>query len=99
MKKLNKNGVTLAYEDRGAGSRAIVFIHGLGSTIAPLLRRSSFSRGLIGLSQWTCADSAQVMLPSRSTRCWFGAEDTAWLCAQLGLVKPVVVGHSMGGNV
>jgi pimeloyl-ACP methyl ester carboxylesterase len=27
------------------------------------------------------------------------AEDTAWLCAQLGLVKPVVVGHSMGGNV
>ena len=27
------------------------------------------------------------------------AEDIAWLCAQLNLVKPVFVGHSMGGNV
>jgi pimeloyl-ACP methyl ester carboxylesterase len=27
------------------------------------------------------------------------ADDLAWLCAQLGVVKPVVVGHSMGGNV
>jgi pimeloyl-ACP methyl ester carboxylesterase len=27
------------------------------------------------------------------------ADDLAWLCAQLGLAKPVVVGHSMGGNV
>ena len=27
------------------------------------------------------------------------AADIAWQCAQLGLVKPIVVGHSMGGNV
>ena len=27
------------------------------------------------------------------------AEDIAWLWAQLNLVKPVFVGHSMGGNV
>ena len=27
------------------------------------------------------------------------ADDLAWLCDQLGVVKPVVVGHSMGGNV
>jgi pimeloyl-ACP methyl ester carboxylesterase len=24
------------------------------------------------------------------------ADDLAWLCDQLGVVKPVVVGHSMG---
>jgi pimeloyl-ACP methyl ester carboxylesterase len=30
MKKPDKNGVVLAYEGRGSGSRAIVFIHGLG---------------------------------------------------------------------
>src|SRR5919108_486480 len=27
------------------------------------------------------------------------ADDVAWLCGQLGVEKPVVVGHSMGGNV
>src|SRR5262249_9102618 len=27
------------------------------------------------------------------------ADDLAWLCGQLGVAKPVVVGHSMGGNV
>jgi pimeloyl-ACP methyl ester carboxylesterase len=27
------------------------------------------------------------------------ADDLAWMCAQLGLEKPVVIGHSMGGVV
>ena len=27
------------------------------------------------------------------------AEDLAWLCTELALTKPVVVSHSMGGNV
>jgi pimeloyl-ACP methyl ester carboxylesterase len=27
------------------------------------------------------------------------ADDLAWLCAELALTKPIVVGHSMGGNV
>src|SRR6202042_1508483 len=27
------------------------------------------------------------------------ADDVAWLCTELALVKPIVVGHSMGGNV
>ena len=27
------------------------------------------------------------------------ADDLAWLCTELALVKPSVVGHSMGGNV
>jgi pimeloyl-ACP methyl ester carboxylesterase len=27
------------------------------------------------------------------------AEDIVWLCTQLNLVRPVLVGHSMGGNV
>lgn len=27
------------------------------------------------------------------------ADDLAWLCSELGLIKPIVVGHSMGGSV
>ena len=25
--------------------------------------------------------------------------DVAWMCAALGLQKPIIVGHSMGGNI
>src|SRR6202042_3225042 len=38
MKKALKDGVTLAYEERGSGSKSILFIHGLGfdhSTFEP----------------------------------------------------------------
>ncbi|MDX6460144.1 MAG: hypothetical protein QOE55_3841, partial [Acidobacteriaceae bacterium] len=27
------------------------------------------------------------------------ADDLAWLCTELALMRPIVVGHSMGGNV
>jgi pimeloyl-ACP methyl ester carboxylesterase len=27
------------------------------------------------------------------------ADDLAWLCSELGVIKPIVVGHGMGGNV
>jgi pimeloyl-ACP methyl ester carboxylesterase len=27
------------------------------------------------------------------------ADDLAWLCEKLGLIKPIVIGHSIGGNV
>ena len=27
------------------------------------------------------------------------ADDVAWLCNELGLTRPVVVGHSMGGGI
>jgi pimeloyl-ACP methyl ester carboxylesterase len=27
------------------------------------------------------------------------ANDLAWLCEKLRLIKPVVIGHSMGGNI
>src|SRR4029453_18373291 len=27
------------------------------------------------------------------------ADDVAWLCGQVGVHRPIVVGHSMGGNV
>ena len=52
MKKLNKNGVALAYQDRGAGSRAIVFIHWLGfdhSTFAPQIEFFSRTHRVIAM--------------------------------------------------
>src|SRR4051794_11395253 len=99
MKKLNKNGVTLAYQDRGATPRAMVFIHGLGfdhSTFAPQIEFFSRTHRVIAVD--LCGHGASDLGKQEYAMPVF-AEDIAWLCTQLNLVKPVFVGHSMGGNV
>ena len=99
MKKLNRNEVALAYQDRGAGARAIVFIHGLGfdhTTFGPQIELFSRTHRVIAMNL-RCHGASDA--PKREYAMPVLAEDTAWLCAQLGLVKPVVVGHSMGGTL
>ena len=52
MKKLNRNEVALAYQDRGAGARAIVFIHGLGfdhTTFGPQIELFSRTHRVIAM--------------------------------------------------
>ena len=70
MKKLNKNGVALAYQDRGAGSRAIVFIHGLGfdhSTFAPQIEFFSRTHRVIAMeSGEACIRQTEFFLGKRA---------------------------------
>lgn len=99
MNKLNKNGVTLAYQDRGAAARAIVFIHGLGfdhSTFAPQIDFFSRTHRVVAVD---LRGHGASDITNQGYSMPVFAEDVAWLCAQLNLVRPVIVGHSMGGNV
>ena len=99
MNKLNKNGITLAYQDRGTAACAIVFIHGLGfdhSTFAPQIGFFSRTHRVVAVDLRGHGESDTA---SQGYSMPLFAEDIAWLCAQLNLVRPVVVGHSMGGNI
>lgn len=80
MKQLNKNGVTLAFQDRGAGPRATVFIHGLGfdhSTFAPQIEFFSRTRRIIAVD--LRGHGASDNGTQEYTMPVF-AEDIAWLC-------------------
>ena len=91
------NGTKLAYEDRGAGKPAFVFVHGWTgdrSHFAPQAehfagRHRVVSVDLRGHGE---SDKPQGQYPIAAY-----ADDLAYMIEQLGLGRVVAVGHSMGG--
>lgn len=90
--------VTLAYEESGAGS-PIVFIHGW------CCDRSHFERQVAHFAASHRCISVDLRghgesdAPDTAYSIRGFADDVAWLCGELGVERPVVVGHSMGGAV
>ena len=97
MATIARNGISLAYDDRGAGEPIIVFVHGWTcdrSFFAPQAeyfarRHRVVSVDLRGHGE---SDKPHEPYPIRAY-----ADDIAYLIDQLGLGKVVAVGHSMGG--
>jgi pimeloyl-ACP methyl ester carboxylesterase len=101
MKKVVKEGITLAYEDVDLNpcSPPILFVHGLGCDHTVFVPQAEFfSRGQHVISIDLRGHGKSDAPDQEYTMAAF-ADDLAWLCVELGLRKPAVVGHSMGGNV
>lgn len=99
MQLIKKDDVALAYEDIGQGNQDLLFVHGWSCDHTVFARQSEFfgcshrvvSVDLRGHGKSDAPDGDYTMASF--------ADDLAWMCRELGLVKPVVAGHSMGGNV
>jgi pimeloyl-ACP methyl ester carboxylesterase len=99
---LDRNGVRLAHIEVGpvASTRPpLVFIHGwIGDHRALLPQITHFAQthrvAAIHLRGHGDSDS-----PEQDYTIAGFADDVAWQCEQLGLSKPLVVGHSLGGVV
>jgi pimeloyl-ACP methyl ester carboxylesterase len=98
MKIILNDGVHLAFDDIGVGS-PIVLVHGFACD------HRFFARQIEGLSSrhrviavdlrgHGISDAPQIDYTMQAF-----AADLAWLCGELELSRPVIVGHSMGGNV
>lgn len=75
-------------------------LYTVGAAITLLLRdRQNSSAAPIVLYRSIFVDMAKAPRPDQDYTMAGFADDLAWLCAELGLMKPIVVGHSMGGNV
>jgi pimeloyl-ACP methyl ester carboxylesterase len=99
MAQLVRDGVALAYDESGRGDPPLVFVHGLAC-----------NRGFWPSQLAHFADRHRVIVvdlrghgesdaPHERYRMQLLADDLAWTCEQLGVVRPVVVGHSIGGLV
>jgi len=99
MRKLSRDGVTLAYEEVGQGGPPMLFVHGWACDHSYFKAQvEEFRRDhraiAVDLRGFGESDS-----PRQEYAMAGFADDLAWLCRQLGVERPIVVGHSMGAVV
>lgn len=100
MQSLRRDGVNLYYEEAAGGGPAVLLVHGWccdHTYFAPQFERYA-ARGhrvvAVDLRGHGRSDK-----PEGSYAMGVFADDLAWMCGQIGLDKPVLIGHSMGGIV
>src|SRR5436853_5160764 len=99
MPTLSREGMALAYEQAGTGEPPLVFMHGWSADrtyFAPQVEHFRGSHRVVALDLRGHGESGK---PEQAYTMAAFADDVAWLCGQLGVRKPVLVGHSMGGNI
>ena len=99
MKINPRDGVRLAHEDTHEGSSPILFIHGWGCDHSVFAPQVEFFRTRHRVVAVDLRGHGSSDAPRQDYTMAGFAEDLAWLCTELNLTKPVLVGHSMGGNI
>jgi pimeloyl-ACP methyl ester carboxylesterase len=98
LKVIQRNGVGLAFDDAGQGE-PVILVHGWGCNrafFAPQSETLSARHRVVtvDLRGHGASDAPEQEYSLRGF-----AEDLAWLCSELNLRRPILVGHSMGGNI
>jgi pimeloyl-ACP methyl ester carboxylesterase len=99
MPTLVRNGIKLAFEDRGAGKPAFVFAHGTScdrSFFAPQAEHFARRHRVVSVDLRGHGESDK---PPGPYPIGAYADDIAHIIEQAGLGKVVAVGHSMGGMI
>jgi pimeloyl-ACP methyl ester carboxylesterase len=98
MQTLTRDNVKLAFVESGTGDPPLLFVHCWGcdhSFFAPQL--DHFGRRHRAIAVDLRGHGASDKPQQDYTLSTFAA-DLIWTCEQLELERPVVIGHSMGGN-
>ncbi|TMB66376.1 MAG: alpha/beta hydrolase [Chloroflexi bacterium] len=99
LKSANRDGVKLAYLDTGSGEPALVFIHGWCCNYAMWDEQT---KAFAPKHRVVAVDLRGMGASDKPDQDYdidgFG-EDMAWLLKEIGLDRPVLIGHSMGGVI
>ncbi|HEX9547753.1 MAG TPA: alpha/beta hydrolase [Acidimicrobiales bacterium] len=99
------DGTRLYYEEAGAGDPPFVFVHGWScdhTYFAPQAGHFASGHRVISVDLRGHGQSDKPQGDKPNADCYTIAnlaDDVAWVCRELRLEHPVVVGHSMGGAV
>jgi len=99
MQYLARDGVKLGFEEAGSGDPPILLVHGWTcdhTYMAPQLAHLCRTHRVIAVD---LRGHGQSDKPQQDYTMLAFADDLVWLCNQLKVKKPVVIGHSMGGVI
>lgn len=98
---LDRGGAVLRYHDSGGSGRPVVFLHGAGMDHTAFTAQGEAVRD--GGRRIVLVDQrghgASVLADGARFRAADALADLGALIEELGLERPVLVGHSMGGNL
>jgi pimeloyl-ACP methyl ester carboxylesterase len=99
LKSATRDGVTLRYIDTGAGEPPLFFIHGWTcnrTNWRDQVPHFAKKHRVVAVDLRGHGESDK---PDQDYNIEGFVRDVAWLIGELGLERPVVVGHSMGGVI
>lgn len=99
MPLASRGDLSLHYESAGSGEPPLLFVHGWccdHTFFAPQYDHFASRHSVTALDLRGCGTSSR---PEDGYDIPTLADDVAWLCDELGLARPVVVGHSLGGMI
>ena len=99
MGTLIRDGVTLFYEEAGAGKPPMLLVHGIACDHTYMVHQIEHFRRQHRVVAVDLRGHGRSDAPQQEYTIEGYTDDLAWVCAQLGLHKPVVVGHSLGGEI
>lgn len=94
-----RDGVTLRYDEAGAGEPPILFIHGWTCNRTHWRDQMSHFAKKHRVVAVDLRGHGESDKPDQDYSIDGFVDDVAWLIGELGLEKPVVIGHSMGGVI
>ncbi|HVP04328.1 MAG TPA: alpha/beta hydrolase [Dehalococcoidia bacterium] len=99
LKSATRDGITLRHTDTGAGDPPLVFIHGWTCNRTNWRGQAPFFEKKHRVVAVDLRGHGESDKPDQDYTIEVFADDVAWLIAEIGLEKPVIVGHSMGGVI
>jgi pimeloyl-ACP methyl ester carboxylesterase len=96
---LYRDRVALAFDEAGVGEPTIVLVHGWGANRSYMAPQCAYFRPrhrIINVDLRGHGDSGK---PAQPYTIDGFADDVAWVCKQLDVERPILLGHSMGGSV
>ena len=97
MPYLNRDGVKLYYEEGGSGDETMLFVHGWCCNLSHFAPQFEYFALRYRVVAVDLRGHGKSDAPKQTYTIHGFADDIAWMCAELAIERPIVVGHSMGG--
>lgn len=99
MRKLTREGTTLCFTESGGGAPPLLFVHGWSCDHTFFAPQHAYFQRRHRVVSVDLRGHGESDKPMQAYTMAAFADDLAWLCGQIGIERPVVVGHAMGGLV